>query len=208
MPRRISRSPASCNYYLVDANFLVNKYLRPSTIIDAKEQERVRLSQAWWTEIDDQLAYDKAKVYVPDLCIAEAFKTLAKKYYDDKIFKSSLNYKLARDRLRKDIHLPITEARKQTRRIRFHDIDTTRDVLIGVDRFFERANKLKVHVGIVDLLVLATAKYLTDFYGFEDGELFLVTQDAGLYRLARAVPDLPYAFNPLRPLDAAPRVFR
>jgi hypothetical protein len=207
MPRKIRRVRAACNYYLVDANFLVNKYLRASKITDAREQDRIRKSQAWWQEIDSQVASDMAKVYISDLCIAEAFKTLAKKNYEDKIFKYPVDYKLAKDRLRKDIHLPIAEARKQNRTIRYHDIDTSRDVVIGVDRFFELANKLKVNVSIVDLLILATAKYLTDFYGFSDDNLFVVTQDSDLYKLARKIPDLPYTFNPLRPGDFPDKVF-
>jgi hypothetical protein len=195
------------NYFLVDTSFLVGRYLRPSTITNPVEQEHVKKSQEWWTEIGAQLKMDKAKVYVPALCIAEAFKVLAKKYYDDKIFKKPIDYKLARDRLRSDIHLPTKKAVKPKRRIRFHDIETSRDVIIGVDRFYEQAHKLRVSVGIVDLLLLATAKYLTDFYGFTDDELFVVTMDRDLYRLARKVRDIPMTFNPLDAHDAASRIF-
>lgn len=189
--RVIPRKPTSCNYYLVDANFLVNRYLKPAALTDAKEKERITLSLAWWAEINAQLGVGTAKIYVPDVCIAEAFKTLAKKYYEQKFFKYPANYKNARDALRKDIHLPQREARKQHRTIRFHDVDTTRDVVISVDRFFEKAYKLKVSVGIIDLLLLATAKYLTDFFGFSDDELLVITMDGPLYKLARSMSDVP-----------------
>jgi hypothetical protein len=191
----------------VDTSFLVGRYLRPSTITNAAEQTHIRKSQEWWGEIDAQLKVDRAKVYVPALCIAEAFKVLAKKYYDDKIFKKPIDYKHARDRLRADIHLTTKKAVKPKRRILFHDIETSRDVIIGVDRFYEQAHKLKVSVGIVDLLLLATAKYLTDFYGFTDDELFVVTMDNGLYKLGRKIRDIPMTFNPLRTLDAASQIF-
>jgi hypothetical protein len=46
-------------------------------------RHRVERSQNWWREIDAQLRSGHAFVYVPDLCIAEAFKVLAKKYYVD-----------------------------------------------------------------------------------------------------------------------------
>lgn len=118
-----------------------------------------------------------------------------------------VNYKNARDRLRKDIHLTTRDARKQHRHIRYHDIDTTRDVFIGVDRFFEKAHKMRLNVGIVDLMLLATAKYLTDFLGFSDRSLFVVTADGALYKLARALPDVPMTFNPLLARDAAAKVF-
>lgn len=205
--RVIPRRPTSCNYYLIDANFLVNRYLKPAAMTDIRERERITLALAWWAEINPQLDAGRAKVYVPDICIAEAFKTLAKKNYEQGIFKYPVYYKNARDALRKDIHLPQREARKQRRVIRFHDVDTTRDVVISVDRFFEKAYKLKVSVGIVDLLLLATAKYLTDFFGFTDDELFVITMDGPLYKLARSMSDVPYTFNPLRPEDAPGKVF-
>lgn len=205
--RAIRRKPDSCNYFLVDANFLVNRYLRTSTIKDAGEQERIRKSQEWWAEIDAQLALSRAKVYVPDLCIAEAFKCLAKKYYVDNAFKRSVDYKRAKERLHRDVHLTSVQARSPKRTIRFHDLQTTRDVIIAVDRFFEPANKTGASVSITDLLLLASAKYLTDFYGFSDGDLFVITQDGHLYELARKLRDVPYTFNPLRPNDAAAKVF-
>jgi hypothetical protein len=44
-------------------------------------RHRVERSQNWWRELDAQFRSGHAFVYVPELCIAEAFKVLAKKYY-------------------------------------------------------------------------------------------------------------------------------
>lgn len=209
MPKkvRIRRRPGRPNYFLVDASFLVNKYLKLGWINDQDEQQRVRQCQDWWEEIDKQVKAQRARVYVLDVCIAEAFKTLAKKNYEDRIFRYAANYKSARDRLRKDIHLAPEEARKQKRFIRYHDIDTNRDIIISVDRFFERLHKLNVRVGIIDLMILAAGKYLMDFYGLTRRNLFIVTIDGDLHKLARSLPDVPYAFNPLRSNHTVSKVF-
>lgn len=209
MPRRIRirRRPNGSNYFLVDASFLVNKYLKVTWISDQNEKQRIKACQAWWKEIDAQVNAHRAIVYVPDLCIAEAFKVLSKKNYQDRVFRYAADYKSARDSLRKDIHLPAEEARKQERHIRYHDIDTNRDIVISVDRFFEKLHKDKLSVGIVDLMLLATGKYLLDFYGFTRSNLFIVTIDGHLHKLARSFSDVPVAFNPLRPNDTASRVF-
>lgn len=205
--RVIRRRPDGRNYFLVDACFLANKYLKPTWFTNAEEQNQIRLCHAWWKEITQQIDAHHAVVYVPDVCISEAFKVLAKKYYRDRVFRYHANYKAAREALRKDIHLPLEEARKQHRHIRFHDIGTTRDIIISVDRFFEMAHKLKVNVGIVDLILLAAGKYLMDFYGFGRKNLFIITIDTDLYKLARKYQDVPKAFNPLRKSDAAAKVF-
>ncbi|MGA8477753.1 MAG: hypothetical protein WB696_07330 [Chthoniobacterales bacterium] len=60
---------------------------------------------------------------------------------------------------------------------------------------------------IVDLTILATGKYLIDFYGFSRSELFLVTIDKELYHLAKSYPDVPRAFNPTLDRDSAQKVF-
>ena len=46
--------------------------------------------------IDAQLDAGFARIYVPDICIAEAFKVLAKKYYSHKWFPSAVSYGQAR----------------------------------------------------------------------------------------------------------------
>lgn len=77
--RKIKRTPADVVAYIVDANFLVNKFIPAKVVKDQTERAAVERSMEWWHEIDKQLNVSKAIVYVPDVCIAEAFKVLAKK---------------------------------------------------------------------------------------------------------------------------------
>lgn len=206
-PATISTSTAHMLYFLIDTNVLVNKYLNPSTIKDVTEKARVQACKEWWKEIQVLLKKSKARVYVLDLTIAEAFKVLAKKYYGGKVFSTTAAHKQARDRLRKDIHLPLNVARAWKRRIGFHDVSTNRDIIISVDRFFEKMHKLKLkNIGIVDLLILASAKYLLDFYGIKQEEMFIVTMDKAMWSLARSLQDLPRTFNPT--LEPASKVFK
>jgi len=69
------------NYYLVDSNFLVNRCIPELLAPSANDRERLAACISWWAEIDDQLNKRQARVFVPDICIAESFKVLAKKYY-------------------------------------------------------------------------------------------------------------------------------
>jgi len=80
--RKIPRKPkkAEKNFFVVDACFLANKYLRIGTA-SKPEADIIRQAHVWWKEIDKQISEERARVYVPDLCIAEAFKVLAKKHY-------------------------------------------------------------------------------------------------------------------------------
>ena len=80
--RKISLNPAEGkNYFVVDANFLANKYIPPNRAPNLKEKTRIQKCLEWWNKIYAQLNIYKARVYIPDLCIAETFKVLAKKYY-------------------------------------------------------------------------------------------------------------------------------
>lgn len=79
---------------------------------------------------------ERARVYVPDICVAEAFKVLAKKYYQDRAFGTYYRYKLARDRLSNDITTPSKALKAKQRHIRYHDLPATRDISIAVDRFY------------------------------------------------------------------------
>lgn len=206
--RVIQRFPENdSNHYLVDACFLVNKYLKPEWIKDEKDRKAVQECRSWWEEITKQIKHERAKVYIPNICIAEAFKVLAKKNFKDRIFKYPQNYQNARTALHRDIHLTTKDAAKQRRKIRFHDIETNRDIIISVDRFFEKLHKLNVRVEIVDLLLLATGKYLIDFFDFNQRNLFIVTIDGQLYQLARSLQDVPQTFNPHNPKDSANKVF-
>ena len=209
--RRISVVKDERNYFLVDANFLANRHINASHVSDKTEKERIKCAKEWWKEIRKQLINDQARVYVLDLCIAETFKVLARKYYNnEKIFSNYSSYNHAKEALAKDLTLSTKDAKKSVRKIKYHDIQTNRDIIISVDRFFEKSCKECKkfgETGIVDLLILSTAKYLTDFYGLPRKKLYIVTQDNPLYKLAKSYADLPMAFNPSMKSDSAKKVF-
>lgn len=198
-------------YYLVDANFLANRHINEKLVGDAKEQKQILCAKAWWKKIKEQLKNNQARVYILDLCIAEAFKVLAKKYYNNEdIFSNAGSYSHAKRALAKDLTLSSKEAKKSIRSIKYHDIQTNRDIIISVDRFFEKSCRDRKKYGatsIVDLMILSTAKYLVDFYGLPKDRLFIITQDKPLYKLAKSYADLPMVFNPAEPRDAADKIF-
>ena len=204
--RTLKLHPTDTVHYLVDSCFLVNKYLDVRHISDKGHLKRVESSQKWWQVIERQVASRKAKVFVPDIVVAETFKALSKKFYGAH-WPYASSYTAARNRLRDDIHLPSKEARSPSRKVGFHDIQLNRDIIISVDRFFELAAKKYKSVSIVDIIVAATGKYLIDFYGFSKSDLTIVTTDADLYGLCRACGDLPPTFNPDLPSDASNKVF-
>jgi hypothetical protein len=209
--RKISVVNDGKKYYLVDANFLANRHINPTKVNDHGEKQRIERAQEWWKQIKKQLDKDQARVYVLDLCIAETFKVLAKKYYnDEKIFSNASSYSYAKSALAKDLTLSSADAKKSIREIKYHDIQTNRDIIISVDRFFEKSCKEARKYGntsIVDLLILPTAKYLVDFYGLPKKDLYKITQDDPLYKLAKSYTDLPMVFNPSVEKDAASKVF-
>ncbi len=147
-------------------------------------------------EIDSQLAKRNARVFVPDLCIAEAFKVLAKKYYREKWFKRHADFQFARDSLSLDMRTTTKELKKSNRAVRYHDISTNRDIIIGVDRFFELFYKAGKNVQIVDLIVLSTAKYLIEFFDIPREALHIVTLDTELREGMAKAGDLPNAYDP------------
>lgn len=206
--RKIRRRLAEgCNYYLLDANFLANKYIPPTIAPNAWERRRIEKCLTWWEEIDQQLNSDNARVYICDLCIAETFKVLVKKYYLDKWFPNSSMYNNAKKRLIRDITTNAKELAKYDRRIRYHDISTSRDLIIAVDRFFEIFLKKAIDVALADLIILATAKYLIDFYDVPVGRMHIITLDRDLRRGARYIKELPYIYDPTQPEDERGKVF-
>lgn len=205
--RRIQRAPAQKNCYLVDANFLVNRVIPVAVVTDAKEKDRVQRCHDWWKEIDAQLASGHAIVYVPDLCVAEAFKVLAKKYYVDKYFSKPIYHKHAREKLARFLHTSPKVLRGANRKIKVHDLSTSRDIVIAVDRFYEFFLKKKLSAGIVDLFILATAKHLMDFFNISKSCLHIVTMDNDLWRGSKKLADVPSAFNPNHPSEFASKVF-
>lgn len=206
--RKIQRNPRDGkNYYVVDASFLVNKYVPPNHARDPAESRSIDKCLRWWEEIDSQLSSNKARVYIPDLCIAETFKTLARKYYVDKWFKDGNAYQKACRELRKDITTSSSLLRAKDRQIKYHDILTSRDVIISVDRFFEVFHKKGYIVQLPDLIIIATAKYLMDFYDIPKYRLHIVTLDQKLRDGSTQIQEIPNAYDPTRTQDARSRVF-
>lgn len=208
--RKIPKHPtkAKRNYFLVDACFLAEKYLPVGTAPSTEAASRIRECKKWWKEIDRQVDDERARVYIPDICIAEAFKVLAKKYYQEEAFKNSTTFKQARDRLRVDVTTPAKVLKSQKRHIRYHDVSTTRDIIIGVDRFYEPFMKARKNVGIVDLIVVATAKYLMDFHDAQRSQVHIVTMDAALWSGTKTITELPNAYDPTQSGDAFEKVFK
>lgn len=198
------------NYYLVDANFFVRKYI-PSVIIrNSHERNRVEACKRWWDEIDKQLNRACARVYVPAACVAESFKVLAEYAFhpSEKIFRNVQQYNYWRTKLRNDISIPATKLRTFRRNIRYHDVPMDRDIIISVDRFYELFAKYCKKVGIIDLSVAATAKYLMDFFDITKDNLHIVTLDTALREGIQKSQDLPIAYDPTLPSHSVERIFR
>ena len=205
--RKIHRKLDSAkNYYIIDACFLVNKYI-PSTCAP-NEREKVRIEKCleWWKEIDAQIRANRARVYIPDICIAETFKALAQKRFAAKWLSDS-QYQNSRERLRKDITITPRTLRSTKRKIKYHDISTSRDLIISVDRFYEIFHKVGLGVQLSDLVILATAKYLMDFYDIPKTCLHIVTLDGPLRDGSRKIQEIPTAYNPTHAKDAKSKIF-
>ncbi len=207
--RKIPKNPPKSkrNYYVVDACFLSDKYLPISSGSTTPEKDRIRSVHKWWKEIDRQVDDERARVYVPDLCIAETFKVLAKKYYQEKAFSNSAGYKAARERLMKDVTTPPKVLKAQKRQIKYHDLPAVRDVIIAVDRFYELFLKNKKNVGIIDLIVVASAKYLMDFFDLPKSQIHIITMDKNLWQGVKKITELPNAYDPYEHPDSFERVF-
>src|SRR3989338_2983597 len=154
----IDKLPAQKLFYLVDSCFLINKYIPPDKMNDPYEKILLEKSQEWWAIIDRQLSHGKAIVYILNVSIAEAFKSLFKQYIKKRI--NYATYDKARRALQIDLTLKPKDARKQKRHIKFHDIEINRDLIIGIDRFFESFLKNYPGVSTFDLLILSAARYL------------------------------------------------
>lgn len=186
---------------------MANRFIPYDRVTDVRERSRVERSQDWWVEIDAQIKAGNAVVYIPDVCIAEAFKVLAKKYYTNQYFRNPAEYKFARDDLSKFIHLSPKTLKASNRQVSVHDLSTSRDIVIAVDRFFEVFFKHNLSASIIDLLILATAKYLIDFFKIPAAQLYIATLDQSLWRGSRKLVDVPSAFNPNSSSELADRVF-
>jgi hypothetical protein len=208
--RKIQRlNPNGKNYYLVDSCFLANKHIAPRYAPAGNDRQRIEACLAWWKEIDEQVERSSARVYVPDVCIAEAFKVLAKKYYDQHWFPRHRDWEAARNALSRDVRTHNQSLKAPVRFVPLHDLSTNRDIIIGVDRFFETFLKSKDtrSVSVPDLIVLATAKYLMEFYDVPKERLHIVTMDAALLTGTRRMSELPRPYDPTQKGSRAELVF-
>lgn len=144
---------------------------------------------------------------MPDICIAETFKSLAKKYYQEDWYRSSQDFHYYRRQLREKVSIPKEGLRKANRRIYFHDVKSNRDIIIAVDRFYELFFEAGKEVELPDLLVVATAKYLMDFFDTPRSHLHIVTLDRQLRDGSKKIAELPNAYDPTVSSDRAERVF-
>lgn len=207
--RKIDRFPESGrNYYLIDACFLANKYIPSSIVTNVHERQRIERCMEWWEEIDQQIKFRKARIYIPDVCIAETFKTLSKKYFEDHWFSTWNEMDNAKKLLRKDIIMSPKSMRASHREIRYHDVPTSRDIIISVDRFFELFQTHHLAVSLPDLIIVATAKYLMDFFDIPKERLHIVTLDEHLWKGTKKITELPRAYNPAQVTDVRKRIFR
>jgi hypothetical protein len=147
-------------------------------------------------------------IYVPDICIAESFKVLARKYYQDKWFKTPVSYHNAKKKLIQFVTTPAKTLRSYNRNIRVHDISTNRDIIVSVDRWFELIFKHRKSVQIADLILASTAKYLMDFYDIPKNALHIVTLDRELREAIAKSSDLPPAYEPTLKSHRAVVVFK
>ena len=202
------------NYFVVDSCFLAyaaiprpkGQQKRAFDSKDAKEWARANRSCDWWNEIRRQYRAGYARVYVPDICIGEAFKVLAKWYYTKGFFLSPPAYTQARERLRKLVSTSHKEMAKAQHNVPIHDLPTNRDIVIGVDRFFEVAFKGRQKCQIADLILLAGAKYLVDLYDLPREHLYVLSCDKPLLKIAAQPSDRFRAIDPTDPRHAMGKV--
>ncbi len=197
------------NYYVVDASFLVRNYIPTEIIKTEKEKKRVENCRQWWKEINKQIKRGRARVYIPSACIAESFKVLAQYAYhpNQKCFKSAHQYNYYKTKLSKDISFPTKKLRTFSRKITYHDIPMDRDIIISVDRFYILFSKYEKSVGVIDLSVAATAKYLIDFFDIPKENLHIVTLDKHLREGIQKSQELPNAYDPTLPSHSVDKIF-
>ena len=199
--------PGTRNHYIVDACFVAN-WAIPPTVVPHKEQYRHESCMKWWAMIEHQVKTGKARIYAPDICIAEAFKVLAKKYYVERWFTNPLHFNRAKRKLRNFVTTPTSTLKRANRKISFHDVATTRDITVSIDRFHELFHKNGLHrVSVPDLIIVSTAKYLIDFFDLPKHQLHIITLDKELRKGSKVVQELPNAYDPAEPADAASKVF-
>lgn len=186
------------NYYLLDANVLVYKALprrQPPPGMPHHQRRLAHRCVEWISFIERQARSGQARIYIPDVIIAEAFKVLAKWYYVNKWFQNPAELHQARKRLRSFVSTSHRDMAKAGRVVTVHDEPVSRDVIIGVDHFLETMFRHRLNIQIADLLLLSIGKYLVDFYDIPPERFFILTCDKQLFKLIRRLNDIPKALD-------------
>jgi len=130
--RCIPKNPKSIMWYLIDSCFLVNRYLDESRTNEKGEIDSITAAKQYWNIIDQQLEKGKCRILILDVCIAEAFKVLAKKRYQQStLIKSAADYNKICGKLSKDLRISAKEVKQKVRIVRYHDIQTCRDIVVA-----------------------------------------------------------------------------
>ncbi len=185
-------------FFLVDACFLVNKYLPNNNTVDQEKQNIIDCKKHWGI-IHKYINTGSGTVYIPDLIIAETFKVLAKKYYlkNHSMFKSKDQYQRIKKKLENDLRQNIQQLKAANRKILYHDVHVDRDIIVGASRFFEIFfKKGDGKVSIPDLILLSTAKYFIDFFGVPKENIIIISSDKAIIKIAKYCSDIPNVFNP------------
>ncbi len=205
--KKIPVDPVETLYYVVDSNFFANKYLRPSDGANIVDQNRIRNSNEWWEVIDWQIRENKAICYVNDLCIAETFKIIAKKYYQERVFGSN-RYQGIKKRISSDLTITSKQLAAKKRFIGYHNLLVDRDIIIGVSRFLEIAHRNNLGgISIIDLTILSSAKYLIDFFRIKKEQIIILSGDNKLLKCSRRIDDCPTGVDPLDPKNDYQKFF-
>jgi predicted nucleic acid-binding protein len=189
---RIGVSP---QYFVVDACVLVDAALAAAVDRDESTVQASR-SLEWWDQIYHYANAGISRIYISDICIAESFKAIAKKFFCENLITAD-EKKIAEAKLRGWISMDHTLLKQAGRKVPVHDLSTNRDIIISSDRFLEIAMRNKLQgLSVPDLIVAATAKYLQDFYDLPSASLHVVTNDKKLARLIRLCPEFSAPIEP------------
>ena len=63
-------------------------------------------------------------------------------------------------------------------------------------------------MGVIDLILVSTAKYLMDFHDAKRKQIHIITHDNALWRGTKKVSELPNAYDPAERADEFSRIFR
>lgn len=182
----------------MDSNFFANKYLNPHEGSNNEDRDRIRISKEWWIILDWQIRQKYAIVYVSDLCIAETFKIIAKKYYQENAFGNN-RYQTIRKKITKDVSVSISRLISKSRYISYHNFSIDRDIIVGSSRYLEIAHKNNLQsLSVIDLTILSTAKYLIDFFRIKKEQIIILTGYNKLRKCVSLSNDNPSVIDSLK----------